>query len=57
MALLTWGRMGLRSIDHPETWQQTQKRTYAFVVMVGAGMASFPAPKPGAEGTRRRERF
>ena len=57
VALVTWGRVALRSIDHPEAWQQTERRTYAFVVMVGAGMASFPTPKPGARGTRRRERF
>jgi hypothetical protein len=56
-ALLTWGKAAIRSMDHPETWRQTRARTAAFVVMVAAGMASFPAPKPGAKGTRRRERF
>ena len=57
VALVTWGRVALRSRDHPEAWQQSERRTVAFVVMMGAGMASFPTPKPGAKGTRRRERF
>jgi hypothetical protein len=57
LALICWGRMALRSMDHPETWHQTQKRTAAFVVMMAAGFASFPTPKPEGKGTRRRERF
>jgi hypothetical protein len=56
-ALLTWGRIALRSSHSPETWSQTQQRTAAFVVMIGAGMLALPVPKPGAKGSRRRERF
>jgi hypothetical protein len=57
VALIAWGRMALRSTTRPETWAQTQRRTGAFVVMMAAGFAAFPSPKPGAKGTRRRERF
>jgi hypothetical protein len=45
VALVVWGRAAIRSMDYPETWAQSRRRTEAFIVMVAAGMLSFPAPK------------
>jgi hypothetical protein len=45
VALVVWGRAAIRSMDYPETSQQTRRRTEAFIVMMAAGMLSFPMPK------------
>jgi hypothetical protein len=45
VALLTWGQLAIRSARQPETWAQTRRRTYAFVVMMAAGIAGLPASK------------